>query len=190
MYTDIHTSALCTEVRTTVYVCGRGLRGPVGVGWCACDMSNIINHHLAGLGVVVLCCASCVLLCIMCFLCFVCSAVFCVFHCASCVSCVQLCFVCFAVFHVFCCVSCDLLFPVHHEFHRMDPACCVWRLMAAAAPGCRQTTGHCKSEVLLQNGEECRCCEVWHDSQCRCLTELVFSRRISRVLVSRNERSL
>ena len=52
VYTHIHTSALCTEVRTTVYGRGRGLRGPVGVGWCACDMSNIINPHLAGLGVV------------------------------------------------------------------------------------------------------------------------------------------
>ena len=31
----------------------RGLRGPVGVGWCACDKTNIINHvhaHLVGLG--------------------------------------------------------------------------------------------------------------------------------------------
>ena len=39
-----------TEVRTTVY---GGLWGPVGVGWCACDMIKIINHihvHLAGLG--------------------------------------------------------------------------------------------------------------------------------------------
>ena len=32
---------------------GRGLRGPVGIGRCACDKTNIINHvhaHLAGLG--------------------------------------------------------------------------------------------------------------------------------------------
>ena len=44
---SVHTH---TEVRTTVY--GRG-KGPVGIGWCACDMTNIINHvhvHLAGLG--------------------------------------------------------------------------------------------------------------------------------------------
>ena len=26
---------VCTQVRTTVYGRGRGLRGPVGVGWCA-----------------------------------------------------------------------------------------------------------------------------------------------------------
>ena len=48
-----HTSTCSTEVRTTVYGCGRGLRGPVGIGWCGCDMTNIINHvhaHLAGLG--------------------------------------------------------------------------------------------------------------------------------------------
>ena len=33
---------VCTQVRTTVYGRGgRGLRGPVGVGWCACDMTNI-----------------------------------------------------------------------------------------------------------------------------------------------------
>ena len=34
-------------------VCVRGLQGPVGVGWCACDKTNIINHvhaHLAVLG--------------------------------------------------------------------------------------------------------------------------------------------
>ena len=45
------------QVRTTVYGRGRGLRGPVGVGWCACDMTNIINHvhaHLVG-GVRTLC---------------------------------------------------------------------------------------------------------------------------------------
>ena len=30
---------VCTQVRTTVYGRGgRGLRGPVGVGWCACDI--------------------------------------------------------------------------------------------------------------------------------------------------------
>ena len=42
-----------TQVRTTVYGRGRGLQGPVGVGWCACDMINIINHvqvHLVGFG--------------------------------------------------------------------------------------------------------------------------------------------
>ena len=36
-----------------VYGCGRSLWGPVGVGWCACDKTNIINHvHtlLVGLG--------------------------------------------------------------------------------------------------------------------------------------------
>ena len=38
-----------------MYGRGRDLRRPVGVGWCACDMTNIIHHvhaHLAGLGVV------------------------------------------------------------------------------------------------------------------------------------------
>ena len=41
----VHTLlAHSTRVRTTVYGCGRGLRGPVGVGLCACDMINIINH--------------------------------------------------------------------------------------------------------------------------------------------------
>ena len=37
-----------TQVRTTVY---GGLRGPVGVGWCACDKTNTKNHvhaHLVG----------------------------------------------------------------------------------------------------------------------------------------------
>ena len=28
----------------SVYGCGSGLRGPVGVGWCACDKTNIIKH--------------------------------------------------------------------------------------------------------------------------------------------------
>ena len=32
---------VCTHVRTTVYGCGRGLRGPVG---CACDKTNTVNH--------------------------------------------------------------------------------------------------------------------------------------------------
>ena len=44
---------VCTQVRTSVYGRGRGLQGPVGVGWCACDMINIINHvqvHLVGFG--------------------------------------------------------------------------------------------------------------------------------------------
>ena len=31
---------VCTQVHTTVYGCGRGLRGPVGVGWCARDKTN------------------------------------------------------------------------------------------------------------------------------------------------------
>ena len=31
---------VCTQVRTTVYGRERGLRGPVGVGWCACDKTN------------------------------------------------------------------------------------------------------------------------------------------------------
>ena len=34
---------VCMQVRTTVYGRGRGLRGPVGVGWCACDKTNTIN---------------------------------------------------------------------------------------------------------------------------------------------------
>ena len=47
----VHTYSM--RVRTTVYGCGRGLRGRVGVELCACDMINIINHvhvHLAWLG--------------------------------------------------------------------------------------------------------------------------------------------
>ena len=36
-----------TEIRTTVY---GGLWGPVGVGWCACDMINHIHVHLGGVG--------------------------------------------------------------------------------------------------------------------------------------------
>ena len=39
---------VCTQVRTTVYGRGKGLRGPVGVGWCACD--NTINHVHAHFG--------------------------------------------------------------------------------------------------------------------------------------------
>ena len=35
MYTHI-----MAQVRTTVYGRGRGLRGPVGIGWCACDKTN------------------------------------------------------------------------------------------------------------------------------------------------------
>ena len=33
--------ALCMHIRTTVHRRGRGLRGLVGVGLCACDMTNI-----------------------------------------------------------------------------------------------------------------------------------------------------
>ena len=43
----------CRQVRTTVYGCGRGLRWPVGVGWCACDKTSTISHvhaHLVGFG--------------------------------------------------------------------------------------------------------------------------------------------
>ena len=39
--------------RTTVYGGGRGLQGPVGVGWCACDKTPTVNHvqaHLVGFG--------------------------------------------------------------------------------------------------------------------------------------------
>ena len=42
-----------THFRNSVYGCGRGLQGPVGVGWCACDKTNTINHvhaHLVGFG--------------------------------------------------------------------------------------------------------------------------------------------
>ena len=39
MYTGTHNN-VCTKLRTTVYGGGRGLRGPVGVGWCACDNVN------------------------------------------------------------------------------------------------------------------------------------------------------
>ena len=40
---------VCTHGR------GRGLHGPVDIGWCACDKTNTINHvhaHLVGFGVV------------------------------------------------------------------------------------------------------------------------------------------
>ena len=37
-----------TRVRTTVYGCGRGLRGRVGVELCACDIH--VHVHLAWLG--------------------------------------------------------------------------------------------------------------------------------------------
>ena len=50
---DIIYNNVCTQVRTTVYGRGRGLRGPVGVGWCACDKKHSINHvhaHLVGFG--------------------------------------------------------------------------------------------------------------------------------------------
>ena len=50
MYTHYNNN-VCTQVRTTVYGRGRGLRGPVGVGWCACDKTNTVNHvhaHLVG----------------------------------------------------------------------------------------------------------------------------------------------
>ena len=49
-YNGTHNN-VCTKVRTTVYGGGRGLRGPVGVGWCACDKTNTVNHvhaHLVG----------------------------------------------------------------------------------------------------------------------------------------------
>ena len=59
-YSAMHSASIrdasmyvCTQVRTTVYGRGRGLRGPVGIGWCACDKTNIINHvhaHLVGFG--------------------------------------------------------------------------------------------------------------------------------------------
>ena len=51
-YNGTHNN-VCTKLRTTVYGGGRGLRGPVGVGWCACDKTNTVNHvhaHLVGLG--------------------------------------------------------------------------------------------------------------------------------------------
>ena len=35
---------------TTVYGRGRGLQGPVGVGWCACDIINHVQVHLVGFG--------------------------------------------------------------------------------------------------------------------------------------------
>ena len=49
-YNGTHNN-VCTKLRTTVYGGGRGLRGPVGVGWCACDKTNTVNHvhaHLVG----------------------------------------------------------------------------------------------------------------------------------------------
>ena len=48
-YNGTHNNVL----RTTVYGGGRGLQGPVGVGWCACDKTNTVNHvhaHLVGFG--------------------------------------------------------------------------------------------------------------------------------------------
>ena len=42
-----NSAPLCMEVG------GRGLRGLVGVGWCACDKTNTVNHvhaHLVGFG--------------------------------------------------------------------------------------------------------------------------------------------
>ena len=51
-YNGTHNN-VCTKLRTTVYGGGRGLRGPVGVGWCACDKTNTVNHvhaHLVGFG--------------------------------------------------------------------------------------------------------------------------------------------
>ena len=42
-YNGTHNN-VCTKLRTTVYGGGRGLRGPVGVGWCACDKTNTVNH--------------------------------------------------------------------------------------------------------------------------------------------------
>ena len=47
-----HTIAHTTHIRTTVYGCGRGLRRPVGIRCCACDIINHVHAHLAGLGVV------------------------------------------------------------------------------------------------------------------------------------------
>ena len=32
---------ICTHVRTSVYGRGRGLRGPVGVGWCVRDRVHV-----------------------------------------------------------------------------------------------------------------------------------------------------
>ena len=42
-YNGTHNN-VCTKLRTTVYGGGRGLRGPVGVRWCACDKTNTVNH--------------------------------------------------------------------------------------------------------------------------------------------------
>ena len=44
-YNGTHNN-VCTKLRTTVYGGGRGLRGPVGVGWCACDKT--INENGIG----------------------------------------------------------------------------------------------------------------------------------------------
>ena len=51
-YNGTHNN-VCTKLRTTVFGGGRGLRGQVGVGWCACDKTNTVNHvhaHLVGFG--------------------------------------------------------------------------------------------------------------------------------------------
>ena len=44
-------NVLISVVRMTVYGRGRGLRGLVGVGWCACDMTNHVHAHLAWVSV-------------------------------------------------------------------------------------------------------------------------------------------
>ena len=44
---------ILAHTHTHPYYCVQAWEGPVGVGWCACDMTNIINHvhaHLAGWG--------------------------------------------------------------------------------------------------------------------------------------------
>ena len=40
---------VCTQVRTSMYGRGRGLRGPVGVGWCACDKTTLYTPTSLGL---------------------------------------------------------------------------------------------------------------------------------------------
>ena len=52
-YNGTHNN-VCTKLCTTVY--GGGWEGPtgaVGVGWCACDKTNTVNHvhaHLVWFG--------------------------------------------------------------------------------------------------------------------------------------------
>ena len=53
-FTQVHTNpergGLQQQLTQAVYGRGRGLWGPVGVRWCACDIINHVHTHLAWLG--------------------------------------------------------------------------------------------------------------------------------------------